>query len=627
MPKKRRITKKRGTTKHRKRFDIKRHLRQSGQAAMEFLLNYGWAVLVVFIIIGALSYFGVLSPASLLPEKCTMPTSLSCVDHTVGDDGVEVKLQNGAGRSMIIREVQFSSDALSGSCTTGPIIGLLGNGESKSFAALDPASCSAVKDKGKNKYSVRVTYSWSDSPTITHTMDGELLGKVEKEAAVGSGNGDGGYVGYGSDLVGYWKFDEGIGTQAQDSASNNDGTFTGESFNDGTLMPACPNCPFQTTGKYGNSLDFDGINDYVQFNNNGIRDSGDFTWTAWINLANLPAAGANYAIILDWNGGGGKTFHIGRDGAGALGFWAEVRTTVPSTLAISTGDKTYNFQANQWYHVAFQYDGTNLKTFVDGQLHVSKLIGSFTLQTNAGNAQIGSAWGNSRYFDGFIDEVRIYNSALTEDEIQQDKDSAYPIKRAVAAFSFNSATTPGKDSHIWVKGKENSALSFDGANDYVGSTNAPFNLNTVTVAAWVKLPIQQITSQPRVVSKETGGGYSAGWRLDIGVSGKRAVAYFDVTNGTASVPTTGNDGSYSINDSVWHHLVGVVNSSHVAVYVDGALNEINTHSLKGNYFGSNPLVIGDVSNLGNAWFRGTIDEVMIYNRVLSETEISALYQS
>ena len=51
-----------------------------GQAAMEFLMTYGWAILVVLVAIGALAYFGVLSPDRFLPERCTGPAGMDCVD-------------------------------------------------------------------------------------------------------------------------------------------------------------------------------------------------------------------------------------------------------------------------------------------------------------------------------------------------------------------------------------------------------------------------------------------------------------------------------------------------------------------------------------------------------------------
>ncbi|MBI3036630.1 hypothetical protein HYY73_02645, partial [Candidatus Woesearchaeota archaeon] len=85
---------------------------KKGQAAMEFLMTYGWAILVVLVVIGALSYFGVLSPATLLPEKCTFPVSVSCTDHAVTGTYVALILQNGAGRDMIIRGVTATGEGL-----------------------------------------------------------------------------------------------------------------------------------------------------------------------------------------------------------------------------------------------------------------------------------------------------------------------------------------------------------------------------------------------------------------------------------------------------------------------------------------------------------------------------------
>jgi len=53
---------------------------KKAQAAMEFLMTYGWAILVVLAAIGALAYFGVLSPDRFLPEKCTLPSGIACLD-------------------------------------------------------------------------------------------------------------------------------------------------------------------------------------------------------------------------------------------------------------------------------------------------------------------------------------------------------------------------------------------------------------------------------------------------------------------------------------------------------------------------------------------------------------------
>ncbi len=159
---------------------------RKAQAAMEFLMTYGWAILVVLVVIGALAYFGVLSPSTLLPEKCTFPISVTCRDHSVSQTAVTLILLNGAGRDMQISRISASSEALgTGSlgigCSTGAITTALRNGATNSFTLNVPDSGTACtfRDTGrdKNKYNITVSYSWLDSATVTHELQGELLAK------------------------------------------------------------------------------------------------------------------------------------------------------------------------------------------------------------------------------------------------------------------------------------------------------------------------------------------------------------------------------------------------------------------------------------------------------------------
>ncbi len=186
---------------------------------MEFLMTYGWAILVVLVVIGALAYFGVLSPSTLLPEKCTFPVGLMCNDFYVGlepggQNTVQLMLQNGAGRDILIRGATARGDALEGACTTlfvggaggdgmptsldeckeaysEPIFEANGctggsrfrNGESKTVIMSNYAfgvgfTCT-FKDTGrdKNRYNVTIFYTWLDSPGITHIFQGELLAR------------------------------------------------------------------------------------------------------------------------------------------------------------------------------------------------------------------------------------------------------------------------------------------------------------------------------------------------------------------------------------------------------------------------------------------------------------------
>ena len=80
-------------------------MNKKAQAAMEFLMTYGWAILVVLLAIGALAYFGVLSPQKLLPERTTFAAPLPNLDNAVVDattNSVEVAFKNNKGVSITI---------------------------------------------------------------------------------------------------------------------------------------------------------------------------------------------------------------------------------------------------------------------------------------------------------------------------------------------------------------------------------------------------------------------------------------------------------------------------------------------------------------------------------------------
>ena len=66
------------------------HIKKA-QAAMEFLMTYGWAILVVLAAIAALAYFGVLSPEKLLPEKCTLEPGITCLGNKVEPSQITLK--------------------------------------------------------------------------------------------------------------------------------------------------------------------------------------------------------------------------------------------------------------------------------------------------------------------------------------------------------------------------------------------------------------------------------------------------------------------------------------------------------------------------------------------------------
>ncbi|MBI3034458.1 hypothetical protein HYY72_04830 [Candidatus Woesearchaeota archaeon] len=148
---------------------------RKGQAAMEFLMTYGWAILVVLVVIGALAYFGVLSPDSLLPGKCTLPVGFSCSDYSITEHSIMLKIQNNAGRDILIQNINITSDALANPCNN-PFSTTLKNSDITSFLVVGCPPANTGRDK--SRYRVVITYQYTDS-NVQHTAYGELLGKRE----------------------------------------------------------------------------------------------------------------------------------------------------------------------------------------------------------------------------------------------------------------------------------------------------------------------------------------------------------------------------------------------------------------------------------------------------------------
>ena len=95
------------------------------QAALEFIMTYGWAILVVLVAIGALAYFGVLSPDRFLPSRCTLPAGIACLDHLASgtDDSILVSIQNNLGYDITSIGVTASG------CTTADVQTRIKNGK------------------------------------------------------------------------------------------------------------------------------------------------------------------------------------------------------------------------------------------------------------------------------------------------------------------------------------------------------------------------------------------------------------------------------------------------------------------------------------------------------------------
>ena len=92
------------------------------QAALEFLTTYGWAFLVILIMIGTLAYFGILSPGKLLPNRCNFGAEFQCIDYQIDATNGEfrLRLKNGVGEPIDVSSLSISTESTTALTCTAP---------------------------------------------------------------------------------------------------------------------------------------------------------------------------------------------------------------------------------------------------------------------------------------------------------------------------------------------------------------------------------------------------------------------------------------------------------------------------------------------------------------------------
>ncbi|MBW8040457.1 MAG: hypothetical protein FVQ85_10695 [Planctomycetes bacterium] len=206
------------------------------------------------------------------------------------------------------------------------------------------------------------------------------------------------WVEFESHLVGWWMFDEGQGVIAYDSSGTNHGFVQGATW---------------TTGKINGALSFDGLNDYVDMADTVKNYLGtDYTVSTWIkaNTISLNKAIISYRHSTDVNP---VLFSLGQ-------YYTDVHFAVrDNSLNLAQSAFVDAITANTWYHVAGVREENNVNIYVNGVsgTPVSETLGAITPD----NLKIGATqWGGnpvSDHFNGAIDDVMIFNRALSEEEI------------------------------------------------------------------------------------------------------------------------------------------------------------------------------------------------------------------
>lgn len=178
---------------------------------------------------------------------------------------------------------------------------------------------------------------------------------------------------------------------------------------------------------------------------------------------------------------------------------------------------------------------------------------------------------------------------------------------------------------IFIEGRNNigKALSFDGVVDYVdcGDDTSLDITDEITVSAWVK-PTNTISPESIIMTRTNAGGDSTNWRFMAKVYGGNAGVNWGFRVDPSDDESVANSELISGN---WYHLTVTYDGATVRFYLNGVADGTDSQTLALGT--SHPVKIARGIGSAQNHFNGIIDEVMIYNRVLSGEEVEELYES
>lgn len=214
-----------------------------------------------------------------------------------------------------------------------------------------------------------------------------------------------------------YSFDEGSGSTLGDSAGENDGTIEGATW--------------ASSGKHGAALDFDGSDDSVVVPDAAALDLTDsLTIEAWVKPGE--AEGGGGVLVKGENSSGNSGYMIHSK------FFGKPAGIVADSGSFRSASGAEALQLETWTHLAFTSDGTDLRFYVDGEL--AETESAIDAAATEADLVIGHNPVLGGYFTGLIDEVRLYDQALSQSEVEADRDNrvAPPAPTEVTVTSLDS---------------------------------------------------------------------------------------------------------------------------------------------------------------------------------------------
>ncbi|MEI7792050.1 MAG: DUF2341 domain-containing protein [Candidatus Berkelbacteria bacterium] len=423
------------------------------------------------------------------------------------------------------------------------------------------------------------------------------------------------------------------------------------------------------TGKFGRGGDFNATNtSYVALPAAVTSGLNKFTISMWVNETQAGPVNDDRTLIGNFSTSNEGSLRVTSRG-GRLGMLASkmnssylnTANTFDGTGVSSTG--TYSISNNKWNHVVVVADGMQISLYANSEAD-GKMIhlgsspadrGLTALSMYLGAQNYNNSIPAASYYTGKIDDVRIYNRALSDAEIgildQASEDNSFDVNKLnlvdykavlddgeVARYDFEDQANVGKDvsgnsnngvptGDITAFGKFGNGLKFtaDGQNLSLGKPSIPGPGSEFSVSTWFYQSAYAFSSQYLVSQTDSAG---SGFSIFTGVADTSG-NYDDILVGDAT-----NDATvwkvpvlFSVGSGAWHHVVVVSKKNGADLYFDGILKASKTSALSyGN--NSDSLVLGKKNlTVSGGDLKGGLDEFRIYDRLLTSSDVSTLHTS
>ena len=389
------------------------------------------------------------------------------------------------------------------------------------------------------------------------------------------------------------------------------------------------------------AIEFDGVDDYIETSNNiGINGSAAISISFWMNSDTVTQWGAGVSV------GQNTANNIAAIAQGINGSIININHWSGNNRSINISPYTH---LNNWLHLTYTYSGATEKLFVNGEQKFSAAVAlSFTDNPIRIGGRPGSYAG--QYLDGQIDDTRIYSRDLNNGEIlalynsrskrpsgslanglvahyeMDDKEIGHVAAQAKdnsgnlnhgQFVGFDNLVSNGFSSDVPTNIATGTSINFDGVNDYILSSSNNLDFSNGTIITWINPSLASPGSDEFLVmgSRDPNRIYllrlatTGNLGLRLGSSANQDSGIVIPNNTWSQAALTWNSGAYNlflnsnnIGNGAYAGLSGVASCPSIGAYSSACSAPVNS-----------------------SFFKGKQDDVHIYNRSLTASEISFLY--